>query len=262
MRIINKFVKETNVYPYKKCYPHIKSALQQEGEIDLLISIAHPHVVHWAVSEYIDRKNVKTWIADCGDPFMGDPFNKHKASLETVEKKWCSKVDYITIPVKDGISAYYPEYQKKIRIIPQGFKIDKVDIKEYKKNDIPTFGFAGIVYPAQRDPRKFLEYIYKENIKYIFTKSQFKMWKYYDSWEQYKEYYKHYNCTAGYTNKEEDKIRKEDNISAPAPKSTKPVKHKHGEYSNVLLTDDELAKLKAEYGKGIIELVNSSSIYT
>lgn len=47
--------------------------------------------------------------------------------------------------------------------------------------------------------------------------------------------------------KEEDKIRKEDNISAPAPKSTKPVKHKHGEYSNVLLTDDELDKLKAEY---------------
>ena len=47
--------------------------------------------------------------------------------------------------------------------------------------------------------------------------------------------------------KEEDKIRKEDNISAPPPKSTKPVKHKYGEYSNVLLTDDELAKLKAEY---------------
>ena len=46
-----------------------------------------------------------------------------------------------------------------------------------------------------------------EDIKIIFTKSQFKMYKYYDSWEQYKEYYKHYNCTAGYTNLEEDKIK-------------------------------------------------------
>lgn len=46
-----------------------------------------------------------------------------------------------------------------------------------------------------------------EDIQIIFTKSQFKMWKYYDSWEQYKEYYKHYNCTAGYTNVEEDKIK-------------------------------------------------------
>ena len=46
-----------------------------------------------------------------------------------------------------------------------------------------------------------------EDIQIIFTKSQFKMWKYYDSWEQYKEYYKRYNCTAGYTNLEEDKIK-------------------------------------------------------
>jgi len=46
-----------------------------------------------------------------------------------------------------------------------------------------------------------------ENIQIIFTKSQFKMWKYYDSWEQYKEYYKQYGCSAGYTNIEEDKIK-------------------------------------------------------
>lgn len=33
----------------------------------------------------------------------------------------------------------------------------------------------------------------------------------------------------------------------PAPKKSKPVKHKYGEYKNVLLTDDELQKLKTEY---------------
>ena len=49
--------------------------------------------------------------------------------------------------------------------------------------------------------------VIEEDIQIIFTKSQFKMWKYYDSWEQYKEYYRHYNCTAGYTNIEEDKIK-------------------------------------------------------
>ena len=51
-----------------------------------------------------------------------------------------------------------------------------------------------------------------ENIQIIFTKSQFKMYKYYDSWEQYKEYYKKYGCSAGYTNIEEDK-RKEASIN-------------------------------------------------
>lgn len=46
-----------------------------------------------------------------------------------------------------------------------------------------------------------------------------------------------------------DRLGKEsidDNI-LPSPKSKKPVKHKYGEYNNVLLTDDELEKLKAEY---------------
>lgn len=32
-----------------------------------------------------------------------------------------------------------------------------------------------------------------------------------------------------------------------SPKSTKPVKHKHGEFSNVLLTDEELKKLKEKF---------------
>lgn len=49
--------------------------------------------------------------------------------------------------------------------------------------------------------------IIAEDIQVIFTKSQFKLWKYYDSWFEYKRYYKKYNCTAGYTNPERDKIQ-------------------------------------------------------
>jgi hypothetical protein len=48
--------------------------------------------------------------------------------------------------------------------------------------------------------------IIKEGIEVIFTKSQFKLWKYYSSWEQYKEYFKKYSCHAGICNVEEDKI--------------------------------------------------------
>lgn len=46
-----------------------------------------------------------------------------------------------------------------------------------------------------------------EDIQIILTKSQFKMWKYYDSWEQYKAFYKEYGCSAAYANIEEDKKR-------------------------------------------------------
>ena len=38
-----------------------------------------------------------------------------------------------------------------------------------------------------------------------------------------------------------------DEPEQPTPKKTKPVKHKYGEYKNVLLTDEELQKLKTEY---------------
>ena len=62
-------------------------------------------------------------------------------------------------------------------------------------------------------------------------------------------------CNATDKNREDKNRLEEDNniLSAsdepepPAPKNTKPSKHKYGEYNNVLLTDDELEKLKAEY---------------
>ena len=47
---------------------------------------------------------------------------------------------------------------------------------------------------------------------------------------------------------EEEKERdKEKELLSKDNSVKKPVKHKYGEYSNVLLTDDELEKLKAEY---------------
>ena len=44
----------------------------------------------------------------------------------------------------------------------------------------------------------------------------------------------------------EDNMPASDEPEPPAP-DKKPVKHKYGEYQNVLLTDDELQKLKTEY---------------
>ena len=46
-----------------------------------------------------------------------------------------------------------------------------------------------------------------EGIQVIFTKSQFKLHKYYSDWDEYKEKYKKYHCTAGVTNIEEDRIK-------------------------------------------------------
>lgn len=45
--------------------------------------------------------------------------------------------------------------------------------------------------------------IIEDNINIILTKSQFKMWKYYDSWEEYKEKFKKYKCEASKLNIED-----------------------------------------------------------
>lgn len=50
--------------------------------------------------------------------------------------------------------------------------------------------------------------ILAEGIEYIFTKSQFKLYKYYESWEKYKYFFKKYHCEACYCNIEEDIIPK------------------------------------------------------
>lgn len=46
-----------------------------------------------------------------------------------------------------------------------------------------------------------------EDIQVIFTESQFKLYKYYKDWNDYKDNFKKYNCIASYTNKEEDRIK-------------------------------------------------------
>ncbi len=149
----------------------VRDALNKEGEIDLLITIAVPHAIHFGAS-LARLDNVKMWVGDCGDPFMGNPFTKKPFYMAKWEKKWCERCDYITIPVLEGVNAYYPEFRKKIRIIPQGFDFNDSALVDYKKNDIPTFAYAGYIYPGQRDPIKMLDYLKgstKEFRFYIYT---------------------------------------------------------------------------------------------
>lgn len=158
-RVVKTIVNEYALYPGGDLDPMVRKALDREGNIDLLISIASPHAIHWAVAKHIDRQKVKTWVADCGDPFMLNPFDRHRPSMEKLERLWCSKCDFITVPLEEARRSYYPEYSDKIKVIPQGFDFESVKLPEYSKNAIPTFVFAGKAYPGLRDPGNFLKYL-------------------------------------------------------------------------------------------------------
>lgn len=58
---------------------------------------------------------------------------------------------------------------------------------------------------------------------------------------------------------EEDSIEENSIEEVKASKKPAPVKHKYGEYNNVLLTDEELEKLKAEYPDYLQKIENLSN---
>jgi len=92
-----------------------------------------------------------------------------------VEKWFCRKADYLTIPLEGARSAYYPEFNDKIRIIPQGFKLDNLIFPEYKKTvNHQVFAYAGGFIPGRRDPRAMLRFLTtcNRNFRFIVYTSQ------------------------------------------------------------------------------------------
>ena len=109
--------------------------------------------------------------------------------------------DYVPIPHTDGAGMMLPCMGKNRMVrLP------------WIKGLLGVFDFAKFIQvnncsPIIKDIYGVEHDIIAEDIQIIFTKSQFKMYKYYDSWEQYKDFYKLHNCTTGYTNIEEDRIK-------------------------------------------------------
>ncbi len=93
------------------------------------------------------------------------------------EKYFCQNAHYITVPIEEAKRGYYPEFRDKIRVIPQGFNFNEIEINQeaYRKNDIPTFAYAGGLIPGGRDPRQLLDYLISLNWGYkfiLYTKSR------------------------------------------------------------------------------------------
>ena len=107
----------------------------------------------------------------------------------------------VKIPHMDGCGIMLEEKTRMVRLpwvkgLLVTFPFDKF-IKEKCNGE----SIISDIYGKEHD-------VLKENIKYIFTKSRFKLAGYYSSWEEYKENFKKYNCEACYCNIEEDFIPK------------------------------------------------------
>jgi hypothetical protein len=171
-RLLRKFE-----FPDVEFMFRMKQILKNEQETDLLISIANPHPIHWGCAKAkLKLKNdfPSTWVADCGDPFMKNGSgNKHLKCFSKFEKLFCLNADYIAVPHKGAIEAYYPEFRNKIKIIPQGFEFDLDTIKKTNETNQPiSFAYAGVFLNDIRNPTGFFEYlttIEKDFKFYVYT---------------------------------------------------------------------------------------------
>ncbi len=176
-RMISRILLTLLEYPAIEEMFHVKKLLKHEYGYDLMISIAVPFPIHWGVAWARSKTHriADTWVADCGDPYMGNTLDSFKKPFyfAYLEKWFCKNADYISIPVKSAITAYYPEFHHKIRIIPQGFNFDLKSINEsHPPNDIPEFAYAGGFLKGIRDPGLLMKFLIKTDLPfrfYVFT---------------------------------------------------------------------------------------------
>jgi len=159
-------------YPEVELVYNYHKSLKAETDFDLLISIAVPYPVHWGVALAWNRKIAKCWVADCGDPYVGNESDSFKKLFyfKYVEKWMFRKPDYIAIPIESARHAYYPEFHSKIVVIPQGLNFSrfKTNLDVYVPNEVPTFAYAGSFIQNKRDPRVFIEFLLELKQDYCF----------------------------------------------------------------------------------------------
>ncbi len=174
--IFRRFLNRTLYYIFQ--YPNItllwrvfKFLRENTDHYDLMITVAYPYSIHWgaALARNVKPSNFPCrWIADCGDPFMGNPMINPPFYFQFLERLFCRLADRITIPVEIARKAYYPEFQNKIEVIPQGFNFLNTQKDIYVKNKIPTFLYAGMFYKDSRDPRPLLDFLVSVKVDFKF----------------------------------------------------------------------------------------------
>jgi len=111
----------------------------------------------------------------------------------------------VPINFTDGCGIMLPRVSKKAMIVRlpwiKGllvpFEFDKFLDNYNSKGKGTQYGMVTDIFGKKHD-------VLNDGIEIIFTKSQFKMYKYYASWKQYVESFTKYNCQAGKCNEEED----------------------------------------------------------
>lgn len=112
------------------------------------------------------------------------------------------KTGEVPIPHTDGAGMMLPCVMKKNTMVRLPWIKGLLGVFDFRK-----FVEVNNYYPIIRDIYGKEWNIIEDNIQIIFTKSQFKLARYYSDWQSYKDSFKKYHCQAGLCNTEEDRIK-------------------------------------------------------
>lgn len=133
-----------------------KSLQSELQNSDVILSITAPHGINWALAKILPKQNNTVWIADCGDPYLGNPFTPkiYKILNRSMEIEFIKKVSHITVPIIEAKEAFL--FKDKISVIPQGFPVHSIKHKSTER-DYFRFCYAGKIYPDKRPISPFLD---------------------------------------------------------------------------------------------------------
>jgi len=169
-KLLSRIIEYPNIEILRHAYP-----LLGEQKWDILISVARPYTVHWAVLYYL-RQNDKSfiWLSDCGDPY---PSSTSPWYLKYILEIWYKTTDKILVPTANSLAAYNEDFHNKFCLVPQGVNI--ADLRPLGPCELSAkivrFGYCGTIYEDIRNPENFLSFVDNLDLEYEFhlwTKSQ------------------------------------------------------------------------------------------
>lgn len=121
--------------------------------------------------------------------------------IDYVSYKITREVTSLPLEMNDGCGMILPSLSKENFVIRMPFFKGLMCPFDYIRF-IKEHGCSPVVTDIYGKQWNLVE----DDIQIVFTKSQFKLWKMYDSWDDYKTRFKKYNCVAGIGNVDDEEI--------------------------------------------------------
>lgn len=204
------------------------------GGVNINKFLAYLALGNSATDEWVDFDIDRCIVVDDFETEVTGEVDYIDYNTYVIERKTMS----VPIPHTDGCGMILPKVSRRNFMVRLPWVKGLLAVFPFDRFVRRKNGIAKIkdIYGKEYD-------IFEDDIQIIFTKSQFKMWQYYESWDEYKECFKKYNCTAGKCNIEEDKF-------APANLNYQMLQTLHD------MTDDELGAICKQSKETITKLTS------